>query len=178
MPTKEDISNAIKSALISRASIAAALYEPLKNSRSYNCEVDGCERLAYAKNMCNAHYMRSRLGRDLYKPIRATKRDLFCSKCGDECGEKGGWGFCKKHYKNERVSAIKDACISVFGGKCSKCEGKYHRSVFDFHHLKEKDHSIADLISNKSPDKIANELEKCILLCANCHRLEHFDNEF
>jgi len=177
MPNKEEIACAIKDALLKKSYDAASIYEPMKNLRSYKCNIDGCERLAYAKGMCNAHYIRLRLGKKLTDPLRATRRDSFCARCGDACGSKGGWGLCPRHYKNERFAVIKDACISVFGGECSRCSSSFHRCVFDFHHVGKKDGSITKLISNASPYRIAEEMEKCILLCANCHRLEHFDNE-
>jgi hypothetical protein len=68
----------------------------------------------------------------------------------------------------------KDKFIALLGGKCSKCEQEYHRSVYDFHHINPEDkehdwHTLREL----SWDVIEKEIEKCILLCANCHRLTH-----
>jgi hypothetical protein len=61
------------------------------------------------------------------------------------------------------------------GGCCARCKGVFHQSVYDFHHVKDykKDFNPSQMILSKSLDVIASEIEKCVLLCANCHRLEH-----
>jgi len=43
-----------------------------------------------------------------------------------------------------------------------------------FHHkdADKKDFIIGN-VGNKSWDSIKNEMKKCILLCANCHMIEH-----
>ena len=68
------------------------------------------------------------------------------------------------------------------GGKCAVCGIKYNGengAIFDFHHInpKEKDFNISTLFRNCStiPDKIWKELDKCILVCSNCHRQIHSD---
>ena len=47
-------------------------------------------------------------------------------------------------------------------------------SALEFHHVdpKQKDFHISKNM-NKSWYKIKNEIEKCILVCANCHRELH-----
>jgi hypothetical protein len=68
----------------------------------------------------------------------------------------------------------KKLCIEYLGGKCSVCGGTFHPDVYDFHHRdeNEKDVCVARLLTRKF-EKITSELDKCVLLCSNCHRLHH-----
>lgn len=60
------------------------------------------------------------------------------------------------------------------GGKCSSCG--YHRSIqaLDFHHPdpKGKDFNISRN-ANRAWKAVKVEVDKCILLCSNCHRERH-----
>jgi len=49
-----------------------------------------------------------------------------------------------------------------------------HYCVYDFHHLDPltKDKNF-DTIKSKSWEKVKEEIDKCQLLCSNCHRLAH-----
>lgn len=82
---------------------------------------------------------------------------------------------CRKTYTSSRRIDLKLKAIEYKGGKCLRCgySDTSFVAVFDFHHLdpKQKDFSISN--SSKSWEKISKELDKCILLCANCHRIEH-----
>ncbi|MBR5939451.1 hypothetical protein IKZ77_02785 [Candidatus Saccharibacteria bacterium] len=63
--------------------------------------------------------------------------------------------------------------------KCAKC-GENRGYVLDFHHKDPatKEATIARMTSNKyTLDKLEKELEKCIVLCANCHREFHYFNK-
>ena len=58
---------------------------------------------------------------------------------------------------------------------CIKCgENRIH--VLDLHHLDPdgKVNDIAHMIKSSSTENLIAELEKCIVLCANCHRDFHF----
>jgi hypothetical protein len=60
------------------------------------------------------------------------------------------------------------------GGKCAKCGFSDIRAL-DWHHLDpdEKVNSISEMIRDRvSMDKLQVELDKCELICANCHRIE------
>lgn len=49
--------------------------------------------------------------------------------------------------------------------------------VLDFHHVRDKTISISDISRMKwGVKRTLEELEKCIVLCANCHRREHNQN--
>ena len=145
------------------------------NIREYVCSVDKCARKAYAKGLCNAHYIRERKGLPMDAPVRNRTKNSYCIECGKKTTSKGGFGRCSKHYKNRRRWIIKEALIKVFGGKCQRCEKSFNQYVYDFHHISKDDkkHSIAMIIVNGSFSEIGRELSKCILLCANCHREVH-----
>lgn len=171
--------DALETAIAKETTIAASIFVPPKNSRGTKCKVSGCARPAYAKDFCNAHYIRNRFGRALDIPVRARKRLDKCAECGGETGAKGGWGLCTKHYRAKRKTVLKAAAIEVMGGVCAICKKKYHAAVFDFHHLGEKTESPSFMFASSSLESIAKELEGCMLLCANCHRMLHWatDNE-
>lgn len=82
----------------------------------------------------------------------------------------------KKSYGHSHKSEL----IVLKGNKCSVCGLEYNGkngAVFDFHHINpdEKDFNITSYLRHysKIPDRIYREVEKCVLLCSNCHRLEH-----
>jgi hypothetical protein len=58
------------------------------------------------------------------------------------------------------------------GGKCQKCGYDKCESALQFHHSnpEEKDATVSSMIArNKSWKEIKKEVDKCILVCANCH---------
>ena len=56
---------------------------------------------------------------------------------------------------------------------CTRC-GVSNPACLDFHHDGEKANGIARMISERrSLEDIRQEIENCVLLCANCHRAEH-----
>jgi predicted HNH restriction endonuclease len=79
--------------------------------------------------------------------------------------------------KKKRRDLIKLACIQYLGGVCMKCHHRQHPSTFDFHHRNpnNKVFSISAAIykDDLTFEQIKDELDKCDLLCSNCHRLLH-----
>ncbi len=60
--------------------------------------------------------------------------------------------------------------------KCKHC-GENHPACLDFHHRDpaKKDMSISQLVRTApSMEKLLREIAKCDILCANCHRKEHY----
>lgn len=60
---------------------------------------------------------------------------------------------------------------------CQQC-GESHPACLDFHHVDpdEKTEHISRMVKFKrySHEDLLAELEKCIVLCSNCHRKEHY----
>jgi len=53
---------------------------------------------------------------------------------------------------------------------CESC-GEPDPRVLEFHHLEGKDKAISELVAGGySIDRIQEEIKKCSILCANCHR--------
>lgn len=81
---------------------------------------------------------------------------------------------CFNSYCIKRWSDRKLAVIEQFGGKCFDCSLTYHPAVYDFHHLSPVlKEATWDKMRLMSESKMQAELSKCVMLCANCHRLRH-----
>lgn len=60
--------------------------------------------------------------------------------------------------------------------KCKLCE-ESHPAALDFHHLGDKKYVVSEMLGNGYGIKtIMEEIKKCIILCSNCHRKEHYRN--
>lgn len=84
----------------------------------------------------------------------------------------------KKNKRREETKAfIKDYKANL---KCDKCS-ENHISCLDFHHNnpEEKEVCIAEMYRKGwGKKRILKEIEKCIVLCSNCHRkLHHAEKE-
>jgi len=75
----------------------------------------------------------------------------------------------------KRKKKIKLMAVSYKGGCCQECG--YHKcnDALEFHHLDptQKDFEISGRGMSRSWEKVEKELDKCVMLCANCHREAH-----
>lgn len=69
---------------------------------------------------------------------------------------------------------MKRKAVDYLGGRCTKCGYNGHLAALEFHHLdgKDKDFAIGTAM-NRKWESLEKEVDKCILLCSNCHRIEH-----
>ena len=60
--------------------------------------------------------------------------------------------------------------------KCTHC-GENHPATLDFHHVdpSKKESVVSELVSKGCYKAAKLEVEKCIVLCANCHRIHHYN---
>ena len=57
--------------------------------------------------------------------------------------------------------------------RCTHCGVRDYR-VIDFHHLKDKDGLVSKFVyQGYSWKRVKKEIDKCIPLCSNCHRIHH-----
>ena len=74
-----------------------------------------------------------------------------------------------------RMKKLRVMAIKYKGGKCAICGYKRCSAALEFHHIKrgEKDFGLSSRGLTRSFDKIQKELDKCMMLCSNCHREVH-----
>jgi hypothetical protein len=76
---------------------------------------------------------------------------------------------------HKRRKKIRQMAVEYKGGKCELCG--YNRCIeaLEFHHNNSsgKDFGISDKGYTRSWKRVKEELDKCLLICANCHRELH-----
>jgi len=110
------------------------------------------------------------------------RKSNYCKKCmkivqkNDYEQYKDLYKTRMKLYKRQQIQWYREYKTTL---KCSKC-GESHPSTLDFHHKNpnEKEFNISnELYNGYDVEKIKKEIEKCIVLCSNCHRKLHWDLE-
>lgn len=108
---------------------------------------------------------------------KKDKLQTYCKEC-NKSKQKEYYTKNKEYYKN-KAKVRTEKCVEEFKEykknlKCSQC-GESNPACLDFHHLdpsvKEKEVSL--LIRNGNFDFLHREINKCIVLCSNCHRKLH-----
>jgi len=86
---------------------------------------------------------------------------------------------CRLKASSDRSRNVKIKAIEYLGGKCKDCGLQDDPCVFDFHHTDptQKELTLASR-GGRSFKSIKAELDKCELLCANCHRKRHSKQVF
>lgn len=80
----------------------------------------------------------------------------------------------KRNY--ERGRKIMDAIKSHYGCMNPTCQwqGEIPTYALDFHHIADKKCNVGLLVKYKNT--LINEIKKCVVLCAICHRIETYGN--
>jgi len=111
--------------------------------------------------------------------LTSRKYCLECSpfKKRKFCGPKRNFDNItnnKTHYSTKKRQEIKEKAIIYKGGKCIRCGYNRCHAALEFHHRDPimKNFQIGGYITNWT--MIRKELDKCDLVCANCHRIVHY----
>lgn len=58
---------------------------------------------------------------------------------------------------------------------CADCAGSFPSYVMDFDHVRGvKTADVSSLVLRKNLERLLEEIEKCDVVCANCHRIRTF----
>lgn len=106
--------------------------------------------------------------------MELDKCDLLCATCHrEEHGTKipsSMWGYRAR----DRARTHKRRCLDYLGGKCFQCGYNHYAGAMDFHHRDPAEKAFGIQGSHSKPWEIVKEeLDKCDLLCANCHYETH-----
>jgi hypothetical protein len=95
---------------------------------------------------------------NLFTPLSSGNSSKMCSSC----------------VTNRRRFSIKERAVEYLGGKCIDCGYNKCLQALEFDHVDpmQKEFTISGGHCF-SWEKIKNELDKCVLRCANCHRERH-----
>ena len=91
-------------------------------------------------------------------------------------GRANSKGRTRDFYECKRKTTRRDwkaEAVVYKGGKCALCGIIDSPCVYDFHHIDpaSKDFNLGN---STSRERMFEELDKCILICSNCHRKLHF----
>jgi len=75
----------------------------------------------------------------------------------------------------KRRKKIKEMAVEYKGGKCIECGYKKYIGALEFHHLNtaKKDFNLSNKGHCRAWEIVKKELDKCVLVCSNCHKEIH-----
>jgi hypothetical protein len=107
-----------------------------------------------------------------------VKKPFLCESCG-ETEPKNFTGKMKSTCKSchskdigRRLIEARTKAIEYKGGKCEICGYSRYRGALEFHHKDPTQKDPTGLRAYKL-SRLFAEVDKCLLLCSNCHREEH-----
>ena len=109
-----------------------------------------------------------------------TLKKAHCLKCGESDASKfygrrkDYCGKCHNQDVKARGHSKRLKALDYLGGECKACGFDKYKTALDIHHLdpNQKDDNFASM-RGWSWERIQIELDKCILLCRNCHSAVH-----
>lgn len=135
------------------------LQKSIRADALYQVTIGGCDK------------MRSNQGKEcakckkIFYPKKGASTRKYCYECVPESFSNGA----------QQRKFIKQWAVEYKGNKCECCGYNKCIEALEFHHLnpEEKDFNISDRDIKLNWEEIKKEIDKCILVCSNCHREIH-----
>lgn len=148
-------------------------------SVGYPCKHCGCFLMDSKRANCTCDRCRKQISKERYLRDKASGKVQKYKEDNKEAISAYNIEYQRTHTNSEKKRQRKLDMCEYKGNKCQHCGKKvtrYSAAAFDFHHVdgQDKEYSPADMVMMRW-SKIIKELDKCILLCSNCHRIHHAD---
>ena len=133
---------------------------------------DRQKMLEYNRQYYKNNIEKERLRKRKWYEENVEKSRLKCKKYREE-------NYVEINEKRrKKIRERKDKLVQSKGGRCEHCQQSFsHPHVYDFHHkdptTKEFSIGYALTRTNIPIEDLLKEVDKCLMLCANCHRIEH-----
>jgi hypothetical protein len=106
-------------------------------------------------------------------PLKKENEMNICEVCGRQYDYKKSSGHTRKKCNSCMANGSRDLrrerAVEYLGGRCSRCGYDTCKEALDFHHTRDKKFSISGNETRAWKELVVG-LDKCALLCANCHR--------
>lgn len=122
--------------------------------------IGGCEKIYSSKEKVCKH-----CGKTFFPQKNGNTRQ-YCFECVPKGMQLQGNILRKK---------MKEWALEYKGNKCSICGYSTNLAALEFHHInpEEKDFTLSSQNLSSNWEVIKKELDKCVLVCSNCHREIH-----
>lgn len=129
---------------------------PFKKHNTKKIHLYPEEVIEYGKKRCSKCKKIKNVS-DFYLREKGKTTHSYCKKCNRETAD-------------ERVKKTKKEAVEYKGGKCIICGYNKYIGALDFHHIDQKNKQFGiGSVGSRIFKNIKDELDKCILVCKNCH---------
>lgn len=120
------------------------------------------------------------------------EKPYFCKFCGETDSKKFYFNVqkdgrvrrmksyckaCHNKYIWDKKREYKEEIVKEFGGKCNICGYNSCIGALEFHHKSgDKNIELWHKKRNRGIEYYREQVQSCLLLCANCHREIHYNN--
>jgi hypothetical protein len=127
---------------------------------SLNCKSKICKICKENKNIEN------------FTLLKTGYRHTYCKKCLRDYNNKLNKKCRKTRFNILYLTSVKD------NAQCTDCKKIFRHWMLDFDHVKPGKYKNISQLKNRKLSLLKEEIEKCELVCVNCHRVRTYKRKY